>query len=270
MLLPGARVTFITRKIADCTRSCSSSVARPLLLSSNMEIVMRLKPRLRYHDINRIIIPLRRYSKFWRFRGYTTQSTLGSQPVSSRKQVTVANDDGRIEWRELSVTEKAARTTQQTLNFGVILTGLIMTGGCAYFLYKEVFSSDSKTSHFNQAVDRIRADPRAHEVLGSGHKIKAFGEPTFNKWARARPIASTTTRDSDGATHCLMHFNVEGSSRRGVVQLHKIMRPGQPNWEYIFLYLDVKGHPRIYLENSQANDGGRKPGISFLGMSFRR
>ncbi|KAI4213581.1 MAG: hypothetical protein LQ351_003805 [Letrouitia transgressa] len=231
---------------------------------------MRLGLRLRHHDIHRLITPLGRCSQFWRSRGIITQSTLGSQPVSSRKQVTVANDDGRIEWRELSVTEKAARTAQQTLNFGVILTGLIMTGGCAYFLYKEVFASDSKTSHFNQAVDRIRADPRANEVLGSGHKIKAFGEPTFNKWARARPIASTTAKDSDGTTHCLMHFNVEGSSRRGVVQLHKIMRPGQSDWEYEFLYLDIKGHPRIYLENSQTNDGGRKSGISFLGMSFRK
>lgn len=56
-------------------------------------------------------------------------------------------------------------------------------------LYSEVFSPDSKTTHFNRAVDRIRTDPRCLELLGDGKKITAFGEETNNKWRRARPIA---------------------------------------------------------------------------------
>jgi len=58
-----------------------------------------------------------------------------------------------------------------------------------YFLWSEVFSPDSKTRHFNKAVDRIKNDSRCTDLLGSSKKIKAFGEPTWNKWARARPIA---------------------------------------------------------------------------------
>lgn len=58
-----------------------------------------------------------------------------------------------------------------------------------YLLYTEVFSKDSKISHFNKAVDRVRADPRVKEMLGSGTTIQAYGEPTLNKWARARPIS---------------------------------------------------------------------------------
>lgn len=57
-----------------------------------------------------------------------------------------------------------------------------------YLLYSEVFSTDSKISHFNRAVDRVRADRRAKEVLGSGTTIEAYGQATWNKWARARPI----------------------------------------------------------------------------------
>ena len=62
-------------------------------------------------------------------RGYATQSSLGgaATPRPSRKQVTVANDDGRVKWGDLSTREKAARTTQQTFNFGVIIVGLAMT-----------------------------------------------------------------------------------------------------------------------------------------------
>jgi import inner membrane translocase subunit TIM21 len=59
----------------------------------------------------------------------------------------------------------------------------------AYFLYTEVFSLDSKTVRFNKAVDRIKEDPQCIEMLGSANEIIAYGEPTYNKWAMARPIA---------------------------------------------------------------------------------
>lgn len=60
-------------------------------------------------------------------RPYATQSPLGSRPTPSRKQVTVVSDDGRVQWKDLNIREKAARTTQQTFNFGLILTGMVMT-----------------------------------------------------------------------------------------------------------------------------------------------
>lgn len=59
-------------------------------------------------------------------RYYATSNTLaGTTKPSSRKQVTIGNDDGRVPWGELSAGEKAARTTQQTFNFGVILAGAV-------------------------------------------------------------------------------------------------------------------------------------------------
>ncbi len=60
-------------------------------------------------------------------RGYATQSTLGGSNTPSRKQITVVNDDGRVQWKDLSRREKAARTTQQTFNFGLVLLGFVMT-----------------------------------------------------------------------------------------------------------------------------------------------
>ncbi len=123
-------------------------------------------------------------------RHYATSKTLtGTNESSSRKQVTIGNDDGRVPWGQLSTGEKAARTTQQTFNFGVVLAGAVGLVAVCYFLYIDVFSSDSKTRHFNRAVDRIRAEPRALDLLGSGQTIRAFGEPTASKWSRNRPIA---------------------------------------------------------------------------------
>jgi len=142
-------------------------------------------------------------------------------------------------------------------------------GGVIYLLYIEVFSADSKTRHFNRAVDRIRGDARALELLGSGHKIRAFGEPTSSKWARARPIASTLRKDRTGAEHLLMHFNVEGSERAGVVHLHMIKRPDQAEFKYKYLTLNVKGQSVLYLENADAEKAKVKPGLSLFGARWR-
>lgn len=74
-------------------------------------------------------------------------------------------------------------------NILISFCSYLRQGSVIYILYAEVFSKDSKISHFNRAVDRIRADPKVKEILGSGTTIRAFGEPTLNKWARARPIS---------------------------------------------------------------------------------
>lgn len=59
----------------------------------------------------------------------------------------------------------------------------------AYVMYTDVFSLDSKTAHFNRAFDQVRKDERCIDLLGNSKKIVAYGEPTANKWRRARPIA---------------------------------------------------------------------------------
>ncbi len=43
--------------------------------------------------------------------------------------MTAFNDDGRVAWGDLSAREKAARTTQQTFNFGMIILGAVLTVG---------------------------------------------------------------------------------------------------------------------------------------------
>ena len=138
-----------------------------------------------------------------------------------------------------------------------------------YFLYQEVFSADSKTRHFNQAVDQVRADPRALELLGSKKTIRAFGEPSGSKWTRNRPLASSIQRDRTGIEHFRMHFNVEGSERSGVVSLHMVKSPGDALYQYRFLALDVPGHPRLYLENADGSGEKKKPGFRMLGVQWR-
>ena len=147
-------------------------------------------------------------------RSLTAQRSLkaNSTNSTSRKHVTVVNDDGRVRWGELSAREKAARTTQQGINLVVVIAGVALTvcftspnpsihqtrnmvlivgiqGAVVALLYTEVFSYDSKTSHFNRAADRIKRDPKCIELLGDSKKIQAFGEPSWSRWARNRVIA---------------------------------------------------------------------------------
>ena len=141
-------------------------------------------------------------------RPYATQHSLGTTPTGPRRRtVTPFNDDGFVPWNELSSSEKAARATQQSFNFGMIIVGIVLSvrimsrmremyyadstqSGVAYFLWTDVFSPDSKVSQFNRAVDKIKRDARCLELFGESKKITAHGDETFNKWRRARPISS--------------------------------------------------------------------------------
>ncbi|KAJ3574067.1 hypothetical protein NPX13_g4491 [Xylaria arbuscula] len=170
--------------------------------------------------------------------------------------VTPFNDDGFVPWRELSAAEKASRATQQSFNFGLVAVGLVLTGGVGYFLYQDVFSPDSKTAYFNRAINRIKEDPACLAVLGEAKKITAHGEETANKWRRARPIASTSKTDAQGNDHLVMQFYVEGPLNNGIVHVHLIKYKEHNEFDYKYLFLDVKGHRRIYLENSDTKSSG--------------
>lgn len=62
-------------------------------------------------------------------RTYATQTGLGAAatPKPKRRSVTPFNDTGFVPWSELSAAEKAARATQQSYNFGMIIVGLVAT-----------------------------------------------------------------------------------------------------------------------------------------------
>lgn len=210
--------------------------------------------------------------------------------TTSRRAITVTSDDGRYSWAELSTGEKAARTTQQTFNFVLVAGGAAATVSrrylfwsllhsetnvlfifqcvVAYFLYEELFAPDSKTIQFNAAVSRVKASAECRELLGPSSKIVAYGEPTSNKWARARPLAHSSEVDRAGITHFRMHFNVEGPDNRGVVNVHMTKAPGQDRLEYRLLSLRVEGHPIVYLENKDGGNVKKNVGKMF-GVQWR-
>ncbi|PWY73740.1 TIM21-domain-containing protein [Aspergillus heteromorphus CBS 117.55] len=196
-------------------------------------------------------------------RCYATGSS-----APKRRNVTVLSDDGRYEWGELTGREKMARATQQSVNFVVVLAGAVLTGGVFYLLYTEVFSPNSKTWQFEKAVERILDDTRCTALLGDRRQITAFGDNTWSRWARNRPIATSIYKDRLGREHLKMNFHVEGPLNSGTVFVH-MMKPLEHNeWEYQLLALEVPGHSRVVLEQAHEKPGVGKA-LKIFGIQFR-
>lgn len=198
----------------------------------------------------------------------STSSIPNDSTATRRRAVTVVNDTGRVPWKQLSFGEKAARTTQQTFNVGLVLLGLGLTGAVATVLWLEVFSTDSKTAIFNKAADRVRKDQQclallAGEGLHNKKEVSAYGEPSWSRWARNRTISSRVEKDRAGVEHLHMHFYVEGPVAKGTVHVHMSRAPGERDFEYRLLALDVPGKQRLYLENADGTLGQRKSGKMF-------
>ncbi|KAK6367369.1 uncharacterized protein PV06_06660 [Exophiala oligosperma] len=201
------------------------------------------------------------------FRHASTSSSSSSN--TPRRAISVTSDDGRYNWSELSTSEKAARGTQQTFNFLVVAAGLVGTATISYLLYQELISPDSSAIQFNAAVSRIKSSPECRALLGPSREIKAFGEPTSNKWARARPLAHSTETDRYGTTHFRMHFNVAGPEGSGVVSVHMTKPRDGDRLEYQLLSLTVKGHETIYLENKEAERNVKGKVAKMFGVQWR-
>lgn len=120
------------QKTPGCGRKCGAS--RVELRALNHPATMALLPRIVRAES--LALPLRRVSCLSVHRAagasrfYATHSSLGgasSKSSTSRRQVTVANDDGHVRWGDLTTGEKVARSTQQSFNFLVIVAGVLAT-----------------------------------------------------------------------------------------------------------------------------------------------
>jgi import inner membrane translocase subunit TIM21 len=192
--------------------------------------------------------------------------------AAKRRVVTPFNDDGAVPWSELSIREKAARSTQQTFNFGLAAVGLLLTVGVGYILWTEVFAPESRTNQFNRAVKRIKNDPRCIKALGDPRKMVAHGDTAWSSMRRPRdrPVKSTITTDAQGAEHLKILFYVDGPRNYATVNLHLVRRAGQRDFDYKYFYLDVPEHDRIWLENADPGFfGGKREQLRFLGIKWK-
>lgn len=75
-------------------------------------------------------------------------------------------------------------------------------------------------------------------------------------------------REQLGTARLYMHFNVSGPLGEGVAQLHMIRLHDESEYHYGYLAVDVPGHPRIYVENADAERKKRTTPGTFLGIRW--
>lgn len=120
----------------------------------------------------------------------STQGNLGSAAPNpnnetARQRIQIVGAQPQRQWKDLSTGEKVVRTTETSFYSSVVIVGAVMCGGVMVLLWTDVFSPESKTSHYNHAVDTIRNDPKCQEILGEGKDIEAFGQQfSRNRWSR--------------------------------------------------------------------------------------
>lgn len=54
----------------------------------------------------------------------------------------------------------------------------------------------------------------------------------------------------------------------GTAQMHMVKPRGHHDYEYKYLYVEVKGHERIYLENADVSGGSGKKQLSLFGVKW--
>jgi import inner membrane translocase subunit TIM21 len=84
-----------------CRSSCLLSNAPPTLATSTSRLLKRSYAQSSLGGLN----------------------APGANQHPQRKAITITSDDGRLHWSELSTREKAARSTQQSVNFLIVAAG---------------------------------------------------------------------------------------------------------------------------------------------------
>ena len=192
-----------------------------------------------------------------------------STSTSRRKAITPFNDDGRVNWGDLSNGEKVARTTQTSFYSVLIGAGAIGFVAIVIYLYQDVFSTDSYTAHFNRAANRVRDDARCSELLGKSMEFRNTLEParsrTFGSANRHRSM-TTVSKDRFGTEWMHMRFYAAGEKAIGDVRLQMTKRPGEKEWSMHKLWMDVRGGgKRVVLEDVDAakSEARKVPGKMF-------
>ncbi|KAG0181520.1 mitochondrial import inner membrane translocase subunit tim21 [Apophysomyces sp. BC1034] len=177
-------------------------------------------------------------------------SSTSQSPPPARKPSAIISQQAAKEWKELSTPQKVVAASKATVNIGVIVTGVVVTGALVYFVTSELFGSQSSTSIFSDAVDRVRKNEELVEMLGE--PIKGHGEPSRNRMKRNRRIRYQIVNDQQDQPHLFMRFYVEGPNNEGTGMVEMI-KDEKDKWQYKQLFVDVPGQGlpsrRIYLEH---------------------
>ncbi|KAF9804088.1 hypothetical protein SFRURICE_020516 [Spodoptera frugiperda] len=213
-----------------------------------MTIISKLCTVLRNPCMVECIPALLQSSKISPVRCYSTRKESGLARSQERGDVST-------DVRPLG--EKIKETTKTATYTGVILVGVGVTGIIFYYVFRELFSSNSPNSIYSEALEKCKNDPRVEDALGA--PIKGYGEETTR---RRRTHVSHAVYEKDGVKHMRMRFYIKGIRNKGVVELDmKQNEYGNYLCRYLLVQLDDYSAKTFIIEDNRA-ELDKKTGFS--------
>ncbi|KAL0849360.1 hypothetical protein ABMA28_013670 [Loxostege sticticalis] len=204
-----------------------------------MTIISKILPTLRITKTIEFVPVLSQVANYRHSRCYSTDKD--SSLAKSKERAEVSTDVRPI-------GEKIKETTKTVSYTGVILLGVGVTGVIFYYVFRELFSSNSANSIYSTALEKCKNDPRVEDALGA--PIKGYGEETTR---RRRTHVSHAVYEKDGVKHMRMKFYIKGIRNKAVVELDmKQNEYGNYMCRYLLVQLDDFSGKTFIIEDNRA------------------
>ncbi|XP_038223104.1 mitochondrial import inner membrane translocase subunit Tim21 [Zerene cesonia] len=191
---------------------------------------------------NRSVIPVT--IGFWR----SSLRYLSSQKEGGLTKSRASQDSGDVSTDVRPLGEKIKETTKTVSYTGIILVGVGVTGVIFYYVFRELFSSNSPNSIYSEALEKCKNDPRVEDALGA--PIKGYGEETSR---RRRTHVSHAVYEKNGVKHMRMRFYIKGIRNKAVVELDmKQNEYGNYMCRYLLVQLDDYSGKTFIIEDNRA------------------
>lgn len=186
-------------------------------------------------------------------RYFSSEKESGLTKSKSKESASHVSTDVR------PLGEKIKETTKTVSYTGVILLGVGVTGVIFFYVFRELFSSNSPNSIYSEALEKCKQDPRVEDALGA--PIKGYGEETTR---RRRTHVSHAVYEKDGVKHMRMRFYIKGIRNKGVVELDMKQNDyGNYMCRYLLVQLDDHSGKTFIIEDNRAELDNTKPDIAF-------
>ncbi|KAL4712890.1 hypothetical protein ACJJTC_011960 [Scirpophaga incertulas] len=206
-----------------------------------MTVISRLLPALKASRSSDFVPVLIQATKF----GFTPCRCYSSEKSSSLAKAKERHD---ISTDVRPIGEKIKETTKTVSYTGVILLGIGVTGVIFFYVFRELFSSNSANSIYSVALEKCKNDPRVEDALGA--PIKGYGEETTR---RRRTHVSHAVYEKDGVRHMRMKFYIKGIRNKAVVELDMKQNDyGNYVCRYLLVQLDDYSGKTFIIEDNRA------------------
>ncbi|CAG9784291.1 unnamed protein product [Diatraea saccharalis] len=204
-----------------------------------MTLISKLLPVLRTTKTVDLVPVVIGSTKFVYGRCYSTNKNTGL--TKSQERADVSTDV-----RPLG--EKIKETTKTVSYTGIILLGVGVTGVIFFYVFRELFSSNSANSIYSTALEKCKNDPRVEDALGA--PIKGYGEETTR---RRRTHVSHVVYEKEGVKHMRMKFYIKGIRNKAVVELDMKQNDyGNYMCRYLLVQLDDYSGKTFIIEDNRA------------------